>query len=57
MKTFKRIFAVILLILMVLFIGYLLFTSNRLTAIDTENLTIFGGTLCQGKIGTILPLV
>lgn len=57
MKTFKRIFAVILLMLMILFIGYLLFTSNRLTAIDIENLTIFGGTLCQGKIGIILPLV
>ena len=36
MKTFKRIFAVVLLIVVVLAVGYLMFTGSRLAATQEE---------------------
>lgn len=57
MKKIKRIMSILILLIMALSIGYLVFTSNRLTTINTENLTALGGVLCQGKIDTILHLV
>lgn len=36
MKTFKRIFAVVLLIVVVLAVGYLCFTGSRLAATREE---------------------
>ena len=36
MKTFKRIFAVVLLIVVALAVGYLMFTGSRLAATQEE---------------------
>lgn len=54
MKKIKRIMSILILLIMALSIGYLVYTGNQLTAIDTDNLTAIGGVLCQGKISIIL---
>lgn len=54
MKKIKRILAVILLILMATIIGYLVFTGNRLTAINNENLLQAEVITCLKSINTIM---
>lgn len=54
MKTFKRILAVVLLIVMALVIGYLVYTSNRLTAINNENLLQTEVVQCLKSINAIM---
>lgn len=54
MKTFKRILAIVLLIVMALVIGYLVYTGNRLTAINNENLLQTEVFQCLKSINTIL---
>ena len=43
MKTIKRILAIVLLIVVVILVGYLIFTGSQLNAIDT------GGAYAQIK--------
>lgn len=54
MKTFKRILAIVLLIVMALVIGYLVYTGNRLAAINNENLLQTEVVQCLKSINTIL---
>lgn len=54
MKKIKRILAVILLILMATIIGYLVFTRNRLTAINNENLLQAEVVTCPKSINAII---
>lgn len=53
MKKIKRILAIILLILLAIIIGYLVFTGNRLTAIN-ENLLQAEVVTCLKSINTIM---